>query len=196
MRRLLTSMGNHRLLEKRGAVTEPGLQTRLFPSAQLACAARALTASVWFAVNDRQQCLGSAGTVSQRAPKSSCEAVVGSRQPAGGDEEDDADRQPTLGMARLGSDGAAPDQVRGKLYRSEDCQDDKEHWSELKRGLTLARAECEVTGTVKPWREVCHEMRAHVYKDCRFNGSSSVLPMWVPMLRHGGDPRLISSLVQ
>ncbi len=95
-----------------------------------------------------------------------------------------------VSLARLGSDGAAPDQVRGKLYRSEDCQDDKEHWSELKRGLTLARAECEVTGTVKPWREVCHEMRAHVYKDCRFNGSSSVLPMWVPMLRHGGDPRL------
>ena len=71
-----------------------------------------------------------------------------------------------VSLARLGSDSAAPDQVRGKLYRSEDCQDDKEHWSELKRGLTLARAECEVTGTVKPWREVCHEMRAHVYKDC------------------------------
>ena len=26
-------------------------------------------------------------------------------------------------LARLGSDSAAPDQVRGKLYRSEDCQD-------------------------------------------------------------------------
>ena len=132
MRRHLPSMSSQRLLGKRAAVTEQGLQPSLFPSAQLACAARALTASVWSAVNDRQQCLGSAGTVSQRAPKSSCEAVVGSRQPAGGDEENDADRQPTLGKARLDLDGDTPNQVRGELYCFEDYPDDEERWVELK----------------------------------------------------------------